>query len=69
MAKLPKYMKIEPLSNGLKPSISFNVVIKRWGIPILAFNAMREFEGLRWYHWLLFPKICIKAMRGGLNEY
>jgi len=65
MAKLPKYMSLESKGNHLK----FTLRIKKWGIPILMFKAMKKFEGLKWYHWLLYPKICFKAMRGGLNEY
>ena len=63
MAKLPKYMTLE--FKGKKAFIH----IKKWGIPVLMFQTMREFEGLKWYHWLLYPKICVKALRGGLNEY
>jgi len=63
VAKLPKYMKLE--FKGKKAFIH----IKKWGIPIMIFQGMKKFEGLKWYHWLLYPKICIKAMRGGLNEY
>lgn len=65
MAKLPKYMYIKSAGSPLK----FTLVIKKWGIPILMFQVMKEFEGLKWYHWLLYPKICIKALRGGLNGY
>lgn len=61
--KLPKYMRLE-----FKDKKIF-VHVKKWGIPILMFNAMREFEGLKWYHWLLYPKICFKAIRGGLVEH
>lgn len=63
MAKLPKYMKLE--FKGKKTFIH----IKKWGIPALIFQAMKKLEGLKWYHWLLYPKICFKAMRGGLNGY
>ena len=65
MAKLPKYMKI---TIGKKHSM-INVTIKKWGIPIIFFKAMRKMEGIKWYHWLVYPKICIKAIRGGLNEH
>ena len=63
MAKLPKYMTLE--FKGSKAIVH----IKKWGIPVWMFQAMLKMEGLKWYHWLLYPKICFKAMRGGLNGY
>jgi hypothetical protein len=63
VAKLPKYINLE-----FKERKAF-IHLKTWGIPILMFQAMVKMEGLKWYHWLLYPKICVKAMRGGLNEH
>ena len=65
MAKLPKYMSLEGTGNPL----NFTIRIKKWGVPVWMFQAMLKMEGLKWYHWLLYPKICFKAMRGGLNGY
>jgi len=65
--KLPKYMEIVADKSSRKPTVSFSVRIKRWGIPIILFNAMRKFEGIKWYHWLIvYPKVCVKAMIRGL---
>lgn len=65
--KLPKYMKIVDDKSSRKPTVSFSVRIKRWGIPIILFNAMRKFEGIKWYHWLIiYPEVCVKAMIRGL---
>lgn len=65
MAKLPKYMRIV---KGTNPS-KICVVIKWWGMPIILFKAMASVTEYPWYRWLSYPKLCIKAMRGGLNEY
>ena len=65
--KLPKYMEIVADKSSRKPTVSFSVRIKRWGIPIILFNAMRKFEGIKWYHWLIvYPKVCVKAMIRGV---
>lgn len=62
MAKLPKYMSLESTGNPL----NFTLKVKNWGIPILIFSAMQELN-VKWYCWLLYPKICIKLLRGGIN--
>lgn len=54
MAKLPRYMKLKYLGD-----LKFNVKIKKWGIPIIVFKAMNNFE-LKWYQWFLYPCFCIK---------
>ncbi|MGF7059285.1 hypothetical protein [Brassicibacter mesophilus] len=58
MAKLPKYMKLKYLGD-----LKFNVRIKKWGIPIIVFKAMKNFE-LKWHQWFLYPYFCIKFYRG-----
>ena len=63
MAKIPKYMSLK------FEKTMFTISIKKWGLPLLIFGAMRKFDGLKWYHWLLYPKICSRAFRGGLNGY
>ncbi len=60
--KIPKYMKIEPMPNCLKPALSYTVSIKRWGIPILIFKCMKERLELPWYYWLLYPYFCLKFL-------
>jgi hypothetical protein len=69
MAKLPeyitKYIKIIQLPS--KNNLTLKFVIKKRKIPVLIFRVMQNYEGLTWRHWLLYPKICIQAMRGDLS--
>ena len=65
--QLPKYIKTKLVKSAIGGAVTVRVSVKRWGIPIILFNAMRKFEGIKWYHWLIaYPKICVKAMIRGL---
>lgn len=60
MAKLPKYIKLK--MNG---NLSYTLTIKKWGLPIIIFKAMKKNYNLKWYHWIIFyPYLCFKAIRG-----
>ena len=67
--KLPKYMEIVAEKPGRKPTVMYLVRIKRWGIPIIFFKAMRQIEEVRWHDWItVFPAACVKAMRRGFAD-
>ena len=40
--RLPKYIKLEPVNNGLKPSLKYKLIIAWWGVPIVYAKAMKE---------------------------
>jgi hypothetical protein len=60
MARLPAYLKLAPIP-GAK-GVAFSLKIKRWGLPILIFQVMRECFDFPWYYWLAYPYLCFKAM-------
>lgn len=60
MARLPAYLKLIPVQ-GAK-GIVFRLKIKRWGLPILIFQVMRERFDFPWYYWLACPYLCFKAL-------
>jgi len=62
--RLPKHINVEEIPGKMAVRVS----VKRWGIPILFFKAMRRFEGIKWYHWLIiYPRACVKAMIKGVD--
>lgn len=63
MAKLPRYMELKPVPNGLKPSLTYKLTIKRWGVPIIIYKCLKKCE-LKWYMWPLYPYVCFKVLRG-----
>lgn len=62
MAKLPKYLKLEPIS-----ATQYKLVIKKWGIPILVYKCLKENFELKWYQWLFYPYLCFKIMRSAAD--
>lgn len=62
--KLPKYIKLEPVPNGSHPSMEYKVSVAWWGVPILAYQAMKEYDYGRAfvYAWLwVYPKVVFKT--------
>jgi len=65
--RLPKYIKIYPeKASQLKQPLCFFIHIKKWGIPIIVFKALREYKA-PWYKWVVFPSVCVKMIRGCLT--
>lgn len=54
--KIPKYMKAEIQSGKMY------VHIKRWGLPIILFKALRNGINTKWWVWLIYPYLCIELM-------
>lgn len=48
--------------NGTR-KLSFTLRIKKWGVPIITFNAMREMR-VPLIAWTLFPYFCYKVLMG-----
>jgi hypothetical protein len=61
--KAPDYMKItmdkKSSDNGC---INYTVTIKRKDVPRLIREVLKERYSIKWYHWLLYPYICLKIM-------
>jgi hypothetical protein len=65
--KTPKYMKISKprLSDG---QLIVDVRIKKWGIPIILFKAMRDMKEYGIKRWLVYPSVCVKWIGGAYND-
>jgi len=62
--KAPDYMKITIDKKGSNDNcINYTVTIKRKDMPRAIREILKERYSLKWYHWLLYPYICLRAMR------
>lgn len=59
MAKLPSYLKAEVVRDN--KTLCFNIRIKKWGIPILAYKIFEENDA-KWWQWILYPYACLKLL-------
>ena len=59
--KLPTYVKISMphLRDG---QIVATVRVKWWGWFPIVYEAMTRESELPWYKWLVYPKVCLKAI-------
>lgn len=58
MARLPKYMKTELKNNGI-----VEITIKKWGLPLLLYQTLKENYELTFLQWLIFyPYMCFKVI-------
>lgn len=71
MAKLPKYLKLEPALNHISDdcnTLNYKLIIKKWGIPILVHKYLKKEYELKWYQWLwYYPYFCFVALRGAAS--
>jgi hypothetical protein len=56
--KFPSYIDAKPDWK----TMTMNVKVKKWGMPILLFKALKKNFTLKWYQWLLYPYLCFKIM-------
>jgi hypothetical protein len=64
MAYLPPYMEINWCDNKNKPrGLTLKVKIKKWGVPILVFKALKSNNPIRLWQWFAFPYLCFKLMQ------
>jgi len=62
MAKLPFYIEAENLKKNNKHQLVMDIKIKRIGIPILVFKALKEFN-IKCYEWIYYyPYFCLKMI-------
>lgn len=52
-----------------KKTFRFVIVVKKWGLPILLYKAIKRRKAKKWFMWPViwlydYPKLCIKAIWG-----
>jgi len=68
MAKLPKYMKLGKMEYSKETKgLTLTISVKRWGWPVILFNFLHECKNLPWWKWLVYPKICLRALICGVS--
>lgn len=60
--KIPKYIKVTPIS-GKPKSFTYCISIKKWGIPILVFKAIKNFDVPWWAKTIVYIKTCFRMIR------
>ena len=71
--KCPKYITVSKMHSkdgegGVLKNLYVTISVKKWGLPILLFKALRNAKDLPWYRWLKYPKLCFRVLRGGAGD-
>lgn len=67
--RLPAYMTMRTTFDNDSGQLMAHITVKKWGMPILIFKALKDNFDTKWYTWLFYPYLCVKIMIGGDDKW